>query len=302
MADNIDARDFPYGWSEVGFDDSAWKPVKVKATVTDISASPIENMYEYEMPVESIVDKGNGNYFITLEKEIVGGLRLALPDGVEGATLTMLYGEEANGTSVKWALNTLNIYREFWTLKDGAQVIENFGMKCFRYIEIQNSPVAITADMVKGIAYRQDFDRNDSSFESSNELINKIYELTKYTIEATNQDIYTDSQTRERSQHNSGDVYINVKTSHAMSRDYTLALYTARYMNQLDYYISEYNIHAILTAWDLYNYLGDKSIIENDYDAPYQLMRTGYFKRLNVNGKEIISEIVSLKDNFNAKR
>ena len=43
-------------------------------------------------------------------------------------------------------------------------------------------------------------------------------------------------------------------------------------------------------------------ILQNDYDAPYQLLRTGYFKRLNVNGKEIISEIVSLKDNYNVKR
>ena len=43
-------------------------------------------------------------------------------------------------------------------------------------------------------------------------------------------------------------------------------------------------------------------ILENDYDAPYQLLRTGYFKRLNVNGKEIISEIVSLKDNYNVKK
>ena len=43
-------------------------------------------------------------------------------------------------------------------------------------------------------------------------------------------------------------------------------------------------------------------VFENDYDAPYQLMRTGYFKRLNVMGKEIISEIVSLKDNFNTNK
>ena len=40
-------------------------------------------------------------------------------------------------------------------------------------------------------------------------------------------------------------------------------------------------------------------VYENDKDASYQLMRTGYFKRLNVSGKEIVSEIVSLKDNFN---
>ena len=43
-------------------------------------------------------------------------------------------------------------------------------------------------------------------------------------------------------------------------------------------------------------------IFENDKDASYQLLRTGYFKRLDVKGKEIISEIVSLKDNFNVKK
>lgn len=40
-------------------------------------------------------------------------------------------------------------------------------------------------------------------------------------------------------------------------------------------------------------------VLEEKEDKPYQFMRTGYFKRLNVKGKEIISEIVSLKDNFN---
>ena len=40
-------------------------------------------------------------------------------------------------------------------------------------------------------------------------------------------------------------------------------------------------------------------VLDNADDRPYQLMRTGYFKRLNVKGKEILSEIVSLKDNFN---
>lgn len=38
-------------------------------------------------------------------------------------------------------------------------------------------------------------------------------------------------------------------------------------------------------------------VLEND--VSFQLMRTGYFKQLEVKGKTILSEIVSLKDNFN---
>ena len=40
-------------------------------------------------------------------------------------------------------------------------------------------------------------------------------------------------------------------------------------------------------------------VMQNQDDRPYQFLRTGYFKRLKVGDKEIISEIVSLKDNFN---
>jgi glutaminyl-tRNA synthetase len=43
-------------------------------------------------------------------------------------------------------------------------------------------------------------------------------------------------------------------------------------------------------------------IFENDENASYQLIRTGYYKRLKLKDKEIISEIVSLKDNFNVKK
>lgn len=40
-------------------------------------------------------------------------------------------------------------------------------------------------------------------------------------------------------------------------------------------------------------------VFENSENIPYQFIRTGYFKRLNVKGREVLSEIVSLKDNFN---
>lgn len=40
-------------------------------------------------------------------------------------------------------------------------------------------------------------------------------------------------------------------------------------------------------------------IFNTEKDKAFQIIRTGYYKRLNVKGKEILSEIVSLKDNFN---
>lgn len=49
----------------------------------------------------------------------------------------------------------------------------------------------------------------------------------------------------------------------------------------------------------VYNGKVEPYVFKGNADKPYQLIRTGYFKRLSRNGKEIVSEIVSLKDNFN---
>ncbi len=49
----------------------------------------------------------------------------------------------------------------------------------------------------------------------------------------------------------------------------------------------------------IFNGKVESYVMDNDDSRPYQFIRTGYYKRLNVKGKEIISEIVSLKDNFN---
>ena len=40
-------------------------------------------------------------------------------------------------------------------------------------------------------------------------------------------------------------------------------------------------------------------VFKGEMDTPYQLLRTGYYKRLKLSDTEILSEIVSLKDNFN---
>ena len=40
-------------------------------------------------------------------------------------------------------------------------------------------------------------------------------------------------------------------------------------------------------------------VLSCEKDKPFQMIRTGYYKQLNVKGKTVLSEIVSLKDNFN---
>ena len=52
----------------------------------------------------------------------------------------------------------------------------------------------------------------------------------------------------------------------------------------------------------IYNGLVEPYVLECEDGTPFQFLRTGYFKTLDVKDKKVISEIVSLKDNFNVKK
>lgn len=63
--------------------------------------------------------------------------------------MIILYGEQATEDNYAvWQTLALNQYREYWTMKDGKQVFESWEIKSFRYVELNNCPVEITADMV----------------------------------------------------------------------------------------------------------------------------------------------------------
>ena len=52
----------------------------------------------------------------------------------------------------------------------------------------------------------------------------------------------------------------------------------------------------------VYNGLVEPYVLDCVDGTPFQFLRTGYFKTLDVKGQKVISEIVSLKDNFNVKK
>ncbi|MBR5900235.1 MAG: glutamine--tRNA ligase, partial [Clostridia bacterium] len=73
-------------------------------------------------------------------------------------------------------------------------------------------------------------------------------------------------------------------------------------LNDEEYAGQDFSERMNANSVKIFNGKVEPYCIENDDDRPYQLMRTGYFKLLEVKGEKILSEIVSLKDNFNAKK
>jgi len=295
-AENINAAVFPYGWDQVGYDDSAWSvPVRGGNIVGSYTLEPYtaDNVKRHLVDSVNVVDKGNRNYFIDLGKEIVGGVYLDI-DSPSAGKITVAVGEELSAdNTVKYNMRTGNNFIEYWTLKTGSQVIQNIGMKTFRYIEISNCPVALTQENVKGIAMYQDFDDNASSFTSSDNDLNRIYEFCKYSIKATNQDLYVDSQSRERRAYE-GDVIINMLSSYSYEADYSLARFSIEYLNDDPTWPAEYRLFSVITSWLDYEYTGNKDSLVKYYDT---LKDKLYFSQLTAFGTDYLLKRVTSANN-----
>ena len=70
-------------------------------------------------------------------------------------------------------------------------------------------------------------------------------------------------------------------------------------LNDEEYAGQDFSLRMNKNSVSEFNGKVESYVFSGEMDTPYQILRTGYYKRLKVNGQEILSEIVSLKDNFN---
>lgn len=269
-AQNLNSYSWPEGWNLPGYEeDLSWaEPIYNGAIVNsfDLTSYPADRVGREEITPASVTEKGEGSYFIDLGKEIAGGFKLAGITSDQAAKIEIRYGEELENGAVKWQMRTGNKYREFWTLKKSAEPysMENTGMMTYRYVEISGCPAGLTTENVRGIAIRQAFSEGESSFRSENALLNQIYNLTKYSIQATNQDLMVDSQSRERGSYE-GDVLINALSSYSFEDDYALARFSNEYLITHRTWPVEYVLLTIHNAWNDYMYTGDRTSLESYY-------------------------------------
>lgn len=269
--ENLVAKEYPFGFDDTGFDeDATWHPVRTSSAVNGsrvLTPFNSENTERHWMPAASVEDRGSGTYVVTLEKEIIGSLELAI-DSPAARAITVKYAENLNADgSIRMGgagSGSYPIYQETWNLKAGEQTLRTYLMKNFRYIQIENSPVPITADMVRGWAMRTAFDEDASSFSSSDEFLERLYEYTKYSMQATNQDLWVDSQARERGAYE-GDLVVNLEASSAVSADYSLARHSGEYLIDNQTWPAEYKLFSVEGAWLEYLYTGNADSLDEYY-------------------------------------
>lgn len=136
----------------------------------------------------------------------------------------------------------------------------------FRYCEIENATEPITENDISQIVYHSYFEDNQSSFESSNPILNQVWDLCKYSIKATSfTGVYVDGD-RERIPYEA-DAYINQLSHYGVDREYTIARNTIEYFMKHPTWPTEWQQHMALLFYEDYKYTGNTDLIAKYYDA-----------------------------------
>lgn len=272
-----DLRHEPVGWTSPGFDDHGWPP----ATLAGHLPEPAPAIVSIEQSVGPVVEadrQAPGRWLVDLRREIVGGVRLDV-SGRAGDRVTIRLGEELRHGRVRFRLRTGNVYEDTWTLRDGPQSAEHWGFRAFRYVELECDPDLDLSHAVAPVVLHAPY-VGGGSFRCSDPDLDRVWELCRYTIEATSLDLYIDTPARERGPYE-GDAYVNQLSQYAVERSYALARYFGEYLTRRSTWPSEYHLMPVLIAWQDYLATGDDRQLRTDFEL---WERLGYDDSLGPDG------------------
>ncbi|MBN1517008.1 family 78 glycoside hydrolase catalytic domain [Candidatus Sumerlaeota bacterium] len=249
----------------------------------NLSRAYLELTHRY--PVR-VVEIGSGHYFIDFGKDAVGWAQLRLDSSVS-ETITFHLGEAADGDSVdsspggtiRYSVDTKSISAGLATYElratgpnpdlygNAVDTPAEYGrITPFRYVEIENCSTEVTTASISQVILCYPFDFQAASFVSSDDILNQVWELCRYSMFATNfLGVFIDGD-RERTPYEA-DAYINQLTYYAADREFTISRYTNEYLFDHSTWPFEWKQHTIMQSHADYLYTGDTDSIVEYYSA-----------------------------------
>lgn len=137
----------------------------------------------------------------------------------------------------------------------------------FRWVEIEGWPVDFKPEyIVRRAAFASDWNDDASSFECSDETLNRIWDLCKYSIKATTfAGVYVDGD-RERIPYEA-DAYLNQLSHYTTDDDVQMAAKSFDWLMDNGTWPSEWAPHMVFMAHAEWMYSGDHEWLKHRYES-----------------------------------
>lgn len=266
---------------------TAWStPQRIStAPAWDKAFTPTLEIKASRRQPEVLVHRKDGSYLIDFGKAAFGYFEVKLSNPMKGKLVTH-FGEKLQsgkidrspGGTIRYCRTDLLLVGKRYlievrppkdkrnTTQKAVRLPKSMGVVTpFRYIELEGIPQDVEIEECVQMAFTYPFDWSASFFESSDATLNAIWDICKYSIEATTFcGVYVDGD-RERIPYEA-DAYINQLSHYAVDREYAIARRTHDYLMENPTWPTEWKQHSVLIAWDDYLHTGDHESLALHYE------------------------------------
>lgn len=293
------------GWATTDFDDTDWKSVvEVPLNGTtyqgeDLSYENLELIGQIgqspaivkELTPISVEEVRPDVFVYDLNQNMVGFPEIKLPPGQAGDTITLRYAEvkypdlrEYNPNVGMVMLENIRaaLTQDIYIRKGGEETIRpRFTFHGFRFLEITGINDPLPLGDVKGLVVSS-IKSLASNYETSNELVNKLWENITWSLRSNFLSIPTDTPARNERMGWSGDINVFSEASTYLADvDPFLSrhMLAMRDIQREDGRFTDvapvgggfggtlWGSAGVIVAWEVYQQYGDKALLEEHYDA-----------------------------------
>lgn len=199
--ETVDARHDQPGWSEPGFDDSAWSvihPLPVDVAIVSAAPAPPVKAID-EIPARSVERRPDGSVLVDFGQNLVGHVRFVVPPGPRTVVVRHAEVLAADGSlrtdllRTAWATDTLT------TNGARSEVFEpRFTFHGFRYAEISGAPELAGTDPRDIVAVVVSAGLEDiGEFNCSVDDVNRLHANVRWSLRGNFVSIPTDCPQRD---------------------------------------------------------------------------------------------------------
>jgi hypothetical protein len=136
----------------------------------------------------------------------------------------------------------------------------------FRYAEIEGAGDSFDPNNAIQLAYFNYFDYSTSAFNSSNSILNQVWDMCKYSMKATTFTGYYVDGDRERIPYEA-DAYLNQLSHYGVDNEYAIARKTIEFFfDSKPTWPTEWQLHVAMMMYQDYMYTGNIELIERYYE------------------------------------
>ena len=324
--EECDGRKVLEGWAQAGYDASEWGAVHVHGThptktFTHVQAE-LSHVTEEEIYPVSITKLEDGTTVADFGKVIPARLSIHFANGKEGQKYTIQTGYELTDSG---AINTNKESTQstnmtfIYTQKDGEQTYNTWDHLGFRYVSIPAKEEEFSKEDIKAfILYTEVPAGRDSTFESSNDMLNQVYELMKRSAIYSVQNQFVDTPTREKGQFLQDTVNISAVTNSIWYEREATRKAIYQFMDSADRYwddgrynsvypnvdknrdIPDFTLNFPVMVWRYYMQTGDKELLKQAY--PYLQKTAEYIEKNTKTSGDTNGLVTALEGGGDSKR